>query len=309
VSQLESYLMDKTAEASGTSLMPNSAPSYTDPRPNPAKTIRKVAELAEVDQILQVPDGVSGEQVERLPQAAPIPLRVDTTGKEAPVAESAKEAQYYALPAFARYPLDSYAHVKQASVYFDEYSKQMAPEIRREYCSNLVKRASALGITVSAEARKYGGAGYAAQGEVDAALLMRNGVIKEAAHREALVLLGGFRETMEPEDFAVALGEFDKVAGITELYDRDIHDNYYSTFGEKRADDDGAILVGNDYISQEELKRFAKTCSGKLKDAFGEDFVDEFRKDPVAITKSLPVDQKKMVIRLATSSLTDPTTT
>jgi hypothetical protein len=37
--------------------------------------------------------------------------------------------------------------------------------------------------------------------------------------------------------------------------------------------------------------------------------VDEFRKDPVAVTKSLPRDQRKMVIRLASSTLTDPTTT
>jgi len=301
--------MDKTADVSGTSLMPSGAPVYTDPRPNPAKTIRKVAELGDLAQALEIPDGVSGEQVQRLPQAAPIPLRVDTTGKEAPKAESEKQAQHYALPSFSRYPLDSYAHVKQAAAYFDEYSKQMVPSIRREYCSNLVKRASALGITVSAEARKYGSDSYAPLGELDAALSMRNGVIKEAEHVLGLDYLRKNRELMQPEDFAVALGEFDKVAGISELYDRDIHDPYYSTFGEKRADDDGAILVGNDYISQEELKRFAATSSGKLETAFGGDFVKEFRKDPVGVTTSLPVDQKKMVIRLATSTLTDPTTT
>lgn len=301
--------MDKTAEASGTHLMPSGAPVYTDLNKNPAKTIRKVAESSDLVQSLETTEGQPGEQVQKLPQAASIPLRVDTTGKNAPTLPTAKTAERYALPAFARYPLDSYAHVKEAAAYFDEYSGQMAPEMRHEYCQNLVKRADELGIKVSSAARKYGAQSYAPLSEIEAALSMRTGILKEAAFQGGLDYLKQNRALMKPEDFAVALGEFDKVAGIAELYDRDIHDPYYSTFGEKRASDDSAILVGNDYISHEELKRFARTSAGKLKEAFGEDFVDEFRKDPVSITKSLPVDQKKMVIRLASSTLTDPTTT
>lgn len=303
MSELENYLMDKQADVSGTHLMPSGSPTHSDPRANPTKTIRKVGEALEQN------DGVPGEQIEKLPQAAPIKLRVDTTGKEAPTVPTAKEAQYYALPSHRRYPLDSYAHVKTAAIYFDENVRFMAPEIRREYCSNLVKRASMLGIDVGAHARKYGAEGYANQGQVDAALDMRKGVIKEAMHLQGLEYLRKNRELMRAEDFAVALCEFDKVASIDHLYDSDVPDPYWTTYGEKKAEDDGALLVGNDYISQEDLKRFARTSSNRLEDTFGEDFVDEFRKDPVSITKSLPVDQKKMIIRLAASSLTDPTPT
>lgn len=303
MSQLENYLMDKVADVSGTNVMPAGAPTYLDRDRNPTKTIPKVGEA------LTQNEGVSGEQFQKLPQAAPLKLRVDTTGKEAPSAPTTKESQYWGLPAFRRYPLDSYAHVKTAASYYDDNYKAFAPALRREYCHNLCKRASMLGIEVSDEVRKYGAEGYASAAEIDIALSGREGVVKEAAHLQVLQDLREGRHRMLPEDFALVLGEFDKVAGIDHLYDQHVLDPYYSTYGVKQAEDEGALLAGNDYISQAELERFARTCSGKLHDIFGGDFVKEFRKDPVAITKSLPTDQRKMVIRLAASSLTDPTTT
>lgn len=300
MNDLENYLMGKTAESSGTSLMPIGTPAETGPTLNPARTIRKVAET------LADETGTPGEMPKKLPQAT---VHVDTTGKSAPIEGGKKEAQFYALPSHSRYPLDSYAQVKQAQVYYREYAEQMAPVLRREYCSNLVKRASALGIPLTDEIRHYGAADYGSDASIEASLTMRVGLLKEAEHKVVLQKLSEARSSMRPDEFATVLGEFDKTAGIAEYYDQDIHDPYWSTFGEKKADDDGAILVGNDYISQEELKRFAKVHACSLKDVFGEDFVDEFRKDPVGVTKSLPVDQKKMVIRLASSRLTDPTPT
>lgn len=296
--------MGKEAETSGTHMMPLSAPADQRTTLNPARTVRKVAD----DQgALPKNEGQSGEQIKKLPQAPE--LHVDVTGKDAPM-EGAKQAQYYALPTSHRYPLDNYAQVEKAAAYFVEWGARMAPEVRREYCSNLVKRASALGIRVSQDAKDYGATGYGEDARVDAMLEMRRGVIKEAEHQKGLDYLKGIRSETDPEAFAVALGEFDKVAGLTELYDYDIHDPYLTTFGEKRAEDEGgAILVGNDYISHEELERFAKTHSCSLKDTFGDDFCDEFRKDPVGVTNSLPVDQKKIVLRLASSTLTDPTST
>lgn len=312
------YLLGKTAETSGTQLMPNSAPTYSDRDRSPTKTIRKVGaavsspaagDVGTVGTIERNHDGVSGEQVQQLPQAAPFKLRVDTTGKDAPARAETKEAQHYALPAWRRYPLDGYDQVKQAAAYFGEWKGHMEPEMRREYCQNLVKRASALGIPVSDDVRKYGADSYAPAGELNAALDMRWGVLREDLHKTAFVQLKECQHLMQPEDFAVALGEFDKVAGIEEFYDRDIYDPYYSTFGVKKAEDDNAILVGNDYISANDLRTFAATAADKLKDTFGLDFVKEFRKDPVQITRSLPKDQQKVVIRTAASSLTDPTTT
>lgn len=316
---LENYLMDKTADVTGTNLMPISPPTYSDRNPSPTKTIRKVGGIATFEELAAATaldkndDGVSGEQVQKLPQAATIPVRVDVTGKDAPapdtLPQSAKTAQHYALASLSRYPLDSYAQVKTASAYFDEYRRQMAPEHRREYASNLCKRASALGIEVSKEARHYGADGYANDGHVHASLDMRVGVIKEAQHLVALEELRQCKGLVPPLEYAEAISTFDKLAGLTELYDSDVPDPYWSTFGEKKAEDDAALLEGNDYIPAHELKAFAKANAHQLLDVFGQDFVDEFRKDPMAMTKSLPVDQRKMIIRIASSALTDPTTT
>lgn len=284
--------------------MPSGASANLDRNRSLTKTIPKVGEA------LPQAEPISGEQMQRAPQAKPFQLRVDVTAKEAPTMVTQKEAQYYAVPSLSRYPLDSYAHVKQASAYFDDNYKRMVPEMRWEYCQNLCKRASELGIKVSETARKYGASGYASDGDVKIAMMGRWSLLEQDDHKKGLDYLEQERALMQPQDFAVALAEFDKVAGIDPYYDSEILDPYYSTFGEKTAEeDDSAILVGNDYISANELKNFAATCSGKLKDMFGKDFVEEFRKDPMAITRSLPVDQKKVIIRLASSSLTDPTTT
>lgn len=302
MSDLENYLLDKAAEASGTHLMPTGAPTHTDTNRSPTKTIRKTATELEKNE-----DGVPGEQVEKLPQAAAKHVRMDVATKN-PSAKTAQVSRRWALPALARYPLDSYAHVKQASAYLEDNYRLMAPAHRHEYCVNLCKRAAELGIPLSKTASKYGSETYASDAEIEVALLGRASVVKEAMHRHALLALDEHRSQMQPEDFAVALGEFDKVAGIEHLYDSDILDPYFSTFGMKVAED-SAIQVDNDYIPVEDLRNFAQVHSCKLKDSFGDEFCDEFRKDPVGILKSLPKDQKKMVIRLASSTLTNPTST
>jgi len=306
MSQLEDYLL-KCAEVSGTTLAPSGAPvNASGASLNPAKTIRKVGGAATLD-VDAVQKPVSGEQVQSLPQSS---LRVSVTGKEAPKAEGKKEAQYYALPAFQRYPLDSLAQVKLAADYFSEQGAHLEPSLRREYCANLVKRASMVGFDLPPAVRKYGAEDYAPDGEFHAALAMRRDLLKEAMHHEAFAGLLSLRPVMPAEDFAVALGEFDKVAGITEHYDRHVYDPYYSTFGEKRANaDDDALLEGNAYVSKNDLAIFARTRAGDLEDAFGKDFVDDFRKDPMGVTKSLPVPQRKMVINLVTSALAGPTPT
>lgn len=310
MSELENYLMNKVADVSGTSPMPTGAKPPADPTLNPARTIRKIAGDAEDVGTLAKTEGQPGETPKALPQAAPFKLDVGTTDKGPSAATQTKQAQRYALPSLRHYPLDNYAQVKTAAEYFGQWSNQMAPEMRREFCTNVVKRADELGIKVAAAIRHYGATDYARPSHIEACLESRRGVVKEAQFQPGLDYLKANRASMKADDFATALGEFDKVAGISAYYDRDIPDPYWSTFGEKVAEDeDGSILVGNDYISYEELRCFAKVHSCKLKDTFGDDFAEEFRKDPVGVTNSLPVDQKKIVLRLASSTLTNPTVT
>lgn len=304
MSQLEDFLMGKDAEASGTRLMPNSPSPEPGKRRNPA-VINKMADGMETT------EGQSGEQYQKAPQQAEPKLRVDTTGKEAPTMAVEKKAQHYALASCGRYPLDSYSDVKTASAYYTDNWKKMAPVHRHEFCVNLAKRASVLGVDhpTAGDFDKYASETYGTRDQLDATVGARRSCIKEASHLDALAELNLLRGLIPAADFAEALGEFDKVASIDHLYDEHILDPYASTFGVKVAEETGSTVVGNDYLSHCDLKIFSRTNSDQLKPMFGGDFVDEFRKDPVAIFKSLPNDQKKVIIRLVNSFSTDPTPT
>lgn len=282
--QFESFLLGKEGEASGTHLMPNAPCSDQGKTTRPSRTIKKVA-------------GEDG-------------FHVDTTGKEAPRAEPEKRAQHYALPSCDRYPLDSYADVKTASVYYVENWRQMAPTHRHEFCVNLQKRASALGIDtpVAGDFNHYSSETYGSQAQLERAVDARAYHIKEAHLQDALRNLHRLQPTLDPEDFAVALGEFDKVASIDHLYDEHLLDPYASTFGTKVAEE-GATVVGNDYLSHGALKNFALSSANQLEGMFGDDFVKEFRKDPVAIFKSMPDAQKKVIARVINMACSDPTPT
>ena len=240
---------------------------------------------------------------------------VDVSDKEPPKYLHEKKAANFALPAQEKYPLDSYAQVKAASAYFDTYARHMAPPMRHEYAVNLVKRASALAVRVSDTARKYGAEDFAPEAEIKAAFDARR---IELHDDDALKLLGAvekiarFRMWKEasaeaPQPFSAdevveLLAEFDKVAGLDHHYDRTIPDPYFSIYGfEKSAADDPEFseVVGNENVTEEDLRRLARIAAFTIKTTFGADFQEEFLKDPVGIFKSLPLAQKKMVMRMA----------
>lgn len=237
-----------------------------------------------------------------IPKIGSVNSRVDVSGQDSPVVEQRKIATHYALPSHQRYPLDSYADVEQAVDYFQKWGGQFVPVHRREYCANLVKRASVLGVPTDDTIEKYGSTTYAPAVEVKVALDGRRPLIQHSPNNTDLAfLLDKLAEKMPvtpPEDFAVALHEFDKIAGIDWMYDKDIIDPYYSTFG-KIAQDEGSFIMGNDITDSGQLKELAKTPCQGIEEIFGSEMCQEFKKDPVGIFKSLPVDQKKLISRMA----------
>ena len=243
---------------------------------------------------------VTGEQPKKNPQSGALKPHIDVSNKEPPTLVTEKEAEYWALPSHSRYPLDNLVQVKTAAVYFDENCKFFYPKHRREYCVNLVKRASMLGIELSHDIHKYGSATYAHEAEFSVAIEGRRLMLDEDGSA-ILSKLAACRFSLSPDDFALALGEFDKVAGIDHHYDRDVPDPYYSTFGiQKTADSDETIVIGNDIMSDAQLKDWGKKGFMQMKTTFGEELAAEFKKDPRGIFDSLPVDQKKIIIRMAT---------
>jgi len=236
-----------------------------------------------------------GKQPLTFPQTS-IKPHVDVTGKEAKGEVTAKKASCYALE--GRYPLDSYDQVKTASSYFDEYQKQFEPKDRREYCTNLLKRAEALGISVSEDVRHYGGESLAPTAKLKLAYDTRIRALEDVDQRDILGTLFSKAAEFGADLFCATLEEFDKTAGLHYLYDSEVPDAYYSTFY-KAAEQEYSFVSGNDMVTEDALRILAKVGPRALKKSFGEDFVEEFQKDPVSIFKSLPIDQKKMVMRMA----------
>lgn len=322
----------KTAEVSGTTTAPLQDPG--DLSVSPSKTVvKKTAQhlghlvtrhphdehdnKGPIEGTAEV-DYTHGVQVQKLPQAKHLQPTVDATNKTPPRKLAEKEVLAYALPSEKKYPLDSYACVKAASSYFDTYVRHMPPPTRHEFAVNLVKRASALSIPVSDTALKYGSEEFAPEAEIKAAFDARR--IEVVHNEDALKLLGEVEKvarirmwkeasaaastSFTPGEVVELLAEFDKVAGLDHYYDRTIPDPYFSIYGFEKSAQDPAFseVIGNELVTEADLKRLARIGAFSVKTTFGMDFQEEFLKDPVGIFKSLPLDQKKMLARMANST-------
>jgi hypothetical protein len=244
-------------------------------------------------------DATKGKAPNVAPKMNP---HIDVTGKTASL-EIPQYHENYALG--NRYPIDSYAQVKMAEAYFTENRSHFLPVERHEYCMNLTERAASLDIDLDKDIRKYGSSQYAPADEIDIALTMRrNLLLQNDPAREILDKLAEARPSLPPKAFAEALEEFDKVAELNHQWDYFVYDPYFSTYGtsEKTASekvDEFVDTIGNARVTGKQLKDVSHTKSLQIKDIFGCDFSDEFRKDPVSIYDSMPREQKLMLINLA----------
>lgn len=330
----QSWGLEKTADVTDTHDMPAHGVRFesVDPR-RPKKSAVKTAEQSLVDAIMGSTDTEdAGETLERgeglpeedqppaLPQTAQLKPHVDVSGKEPPKIIEEKRASRYAMPSIGRYPLDGIDHLEKAASYFDTWYEEMAPQDRREFASNLVKRANELHKPLSKVAHAYGGQGYAPDHDLVAAVDQRalllvphaeqdfDGQVKEGS---AYILglysqLYDSRARLSPDVYAGTLYEIDKLAGLEEHYGRDLDDPWLCTFAKlaEEANPKDAIVVGNEYMTVQNLEVFAQRSEDTLKKRFGDDFVQEFQEDPAGIFDSLPMDQKKVIMRMVNDSRT-----
>jgi len=259
---------------------------------------------------------ITDENITKQPQPKTLKPTVDVTSQEPPKLVTQKTAQRYALPSQGKYPLDGYDQVKTASAYFDEWHMRMTPEMRREYCQNMVKRAHELAIPVSPLAECYGSDKYATAGQIKQAMDARRMVlhgamdplhepVEENYDLEVLNKLAEAQPGMLPDTFVAVLGQFDRAVGLDHHYGGDIPDPYFSTFSkeaakqESKTDPDASIIVGNEYLTVRDLVKFSKLHATTMKDRFGDELAGEFMKDPKSIFDSLPRDQKLVIMRMA----------
>jgi len=309
----------KGAEVNGTTTAPMEEPGKLSPTPSKT-TINKTARVGHLvsasksdhEEMLQENSAIAGEGPKSLPQAKHLQPTVDVTNAKPPTYVTEKKASKYALPSLSRYPLDSYAQVKAAGSYFGEYYKFFAPEERREYAVNLVKQASAMAIDIPDIAHKYGAEGLAPETEIKIAFDARRAELQAYpdvlrvldAVEDVILTQGGSKLAslaLHPVEACALLSEFDKDTGLNRSYDKTIPDPYFSIFGNEKiaSKSSWSDIIGNDMITYADLKRLAHVGTHTVRDTFGEDFQEEFRKDPIGVYESLPRDQKKMVIHMA----------
>jgi hypothetical protein len=237
-----------------------------------------------------------GEQPNAAPQTKVMHPHVDVHHLEPVSNVIEKKASVYAIR--GKYPLDSYGQVKAASAYFDEFGRRLSPSDRREFCLNLLDRADQLNIKVAEAVRHYGGKELALPDHLKVAMDLRVSCLEDETHIDMITSLFEKQAELGPELFLETLVEFDKLAGLDYLYDKAVPDPYYSLFY-KAAEAEFSFVDGNDMITEDDLRRLSKVGTKAIKHTFGEDFMVEFQKDPVAIFKSLPRDQKKMIMHMA----------
>jgi hypothetical protein len=198
--------------------------------------------------------------------------------------------------------LDTPEKTAAACDWFDENVRLMHPQERHLTAVLLVKQASAQGIEVSEILGRYGSETYGPSLKLayisrtehldqddEAGHALLNFVIEKAA-------------SVSPEHFAEGLAEFDRGMGLDQYWDKGIPDPWFATFGQIKVAE-YVFVDGNDRVTETALKRLAQNPI-LMRESFSTELVDGFTKAPVTIFDSLPLTQKKIIMRIASDTNT-----
>lgn len=198
----------------------------------------------------------------------------------------------------AKYPIDTASQVERADAYFRRYRERFTPFERHEYCVKLAARADELGLEVSKEVKDYGSK-QMEMPRVKVAVFQRMRHFREGTSEHGLL-----KEMMDkcasikPEVLATSIEHFDQLTGMDKMWDNGIPDPYASVFGMvKKAE--WSFTHGNETTNETRLKDAAKRRISAIEQHFGEEVAKEFKKDPVQIFDSLPLDSKRIIMHIA----------
>jgi len=226
---------------------------------------------------------------------------VDVTGKEPPLRIEKVASKEFIKIAGATYSLDSYSEVEEAKRWFNDYSESLHPADRREFCVKLAARADALDIDLPDPILKYAGKGYASDEEVERDVNTRRQLWGEYdPERSMLDRLMEKKAEVSPDVFCEALRQFDEITGLSYRWDEAVVDPWSTTYGiTKTAGTDWTFEYGGDRVDEPMLKRLALSSHKQLCKKFGREVVEELGKKPKEIFSSLPLDSKRIIMRMA----------
>lgn len=233
---------------------------------------------------------------------------VDITGQRPPVkvkkAAPISDDDYAVITPEGRrlYPIHTWDLIKTAEQYWTENRRLMAPEIRRQFATKLATKATQVGYPIDLDIFEAGSPTYASDGYLGTAIEMRKvACAPDSDERDFLDGLFEKRAEIDPNIYAEVLRRFDVERGLDSGWDHVIPDPWSSTFGiDKTANvvwEDGA-----DRVTDKALVNLAENHTDVVTKEFTDDMAHEFKKDPVAVFKSMPTPHKKILARMAMDS-------
>lgn len=229
---------------------------------------------------------------------------VDTSDQHRPDHVAPKlAATHYALG--NKYPIDTYLQVKKAAAYFEEYENFFTPAQKREFCVNLVKQANKMVLKVPHTVCKYAGEGYADDAVLEMGIHSRKSAAGfDEMHCRALDAIFEKRAELTPEGYASVLAQYDRLSGFDGEYATGlVVDPVVSTFAMAKLaaseDENFKDDIDGEFITGEKLLEVRHLLKMRLEKIFGEDMAVEFGKDPIGVYKSLPRNEKKIILRMA----------
>jgi hypothetical protein len=233
---------------------------------------------------------------------------VDITGKSAPQRFEKVAHQRFALvkEGQSRFPIDTYGDVLEADRWFNDHGESLHPSDRREMCTKLAARADEIGCKVTDYVRKYAGAGYAPDGEVRVAVSTRMQYFQDdSPERDMLHGLMNKYAHVPPDVFCEAVKQFDEATGLDYRWDDGVYDPWYTTYGFIK-EAEWEFSTHGDKINEEQLKQVVNASYPLIEEKLGEDVANGLKKSPVQIFDSLPLDTKRIIMRMANDPQPSP---
>jgi len=236
---------------------------------------------------------------------------VDVTGKSAPPRFEKVAHQRFALvkEGQGRFPIDSYGDVLEADRWFNDHGEILHPEDRRELCIKLAARAEEIGCKVTDHVRKYAGKGYATDGEIKVAVATRVQYFQDdSPERDMLNGLMDKYAHVSPDVFCEAVCQFDQAMGLDHHWDDGVYDPWYTTYGFTKVAE-WSFSTHGDKINEEQLKQVVNASYPLIAEKFGDEMANSLKKSPVSIFSSLPLDTKRILMRMANDPQPSPALT
>jgi hypothetical protein len=196
----------------------------------------------------------------------------------------------------AQYAMPSQSHVKLAAAYFEEKNKKMPLELRHKYAAHVQIRAGELGMQpIKGEISKYASDRYSAM--LGAHITNRSRILEGTPFVAELQKIASMKEQLTPYQFAQALNEFDKKAGLSKYHDVSLENPFRATFAAEVSTPWSwkSTKFASRELTAEELSKLVNTQSPKIAEYLGKEVADGLKSHTHDVFNSLPNDAKEIM--------------